>query len=175
MTQAKESKPKEDKPDDIIRGEPKDVVEQTKTARKEKGVDVAKLQRDYSDGRDKQAEKILEEAHPERKAVDLRIASREEFLEKAGEVPGTKGSGHPGMFKVEKSDVKHKMYIGQVTGHSVHRQTLEKLSYPIVLSSPSGEEYVWHCFQTYHPDALREEFEIDDKNETDPNLRSKYG
>lgn len=153
----------------------KTITEQTKEARGEAGEEgekKLKAVRDYSDSADKEAEKILEEAYPERKAIDLRVESRRKFNEKFGIDPNRPES----VFKVEISDKLkgEKLYKGRLTLHSVHGETHEKLSFPIHEDVARGEEYLWYVMKNSHPHAMREYFEIDAENKTDPNLRSRY-
>ena len=165
----------DDEQKNVVHGaaKPPDVLEQAKKARgqDDEDGDQAKAMRNYSDSADKEAEKILEEAFPERKAIDLRFESRRKFNEKFGIDPNRPAS----QFKVEKGDVKEKMYDGNVTLHSVHGETHEKVSFPFEIRGyPRGEEYLWYVMKQAHPHAMREHFEIDEKNETDPMLRSRF-
>ncbi len=155
--------------------EAKDVNEQAQKARGEKddSGEQSKAMRNYSDSRDKQAEKLLEEAFPERKAVDLRVESRQEFYEKFGIDPNKPES----RFKVEKAEgfKNEKQYIGKLTLHSVHGETHEKISFNTeIFNYPRGEDYLWYVMKNAHPHAIREEFTIDAENKTDPLLRSRF-
>lgn len=170
------AKAEADEQKNVVHGkmEAKDVDEQARKARgqeDEDGEGDSKAMRNYSDGRDKQAEKILEEADPYRKAVDLRLESRRDFNEKFGIDPNAPGS----RFKVEKADVKEKLYIGKLTLQSVHGETHEKISFNCEINGyPRGEEYLWYVMKNAHPHAMREHFEIDASNTTDPLLRSRF-
>jgi len=152
----------------------KTILQQTKEARGEEGEEgdkKNKAMRDYSDGADKEAERILEEAYPERKAIDLRVEARRKFNEKFGIDP--KGDR---IIKVEVSDKMKgdKLYKGRLTLHSVHGETHEKLSFPCHEDVARGEDYLWYVMKNAHPHAVREHFEIDAENKSDPNLRSRY-
>ncbi len=152
----------------------KTITQQTKEARGEEGEEgdkKDKAMRDYSDGADKEAEKILEEAYPERKAIDLRVEARRKFNEKFGIDPNKSDR----IIKTEISDkVKGKLYKGRLTLHSVHGETHEKLSFPCHEYAARGEDYLWYVMKGAHPHAMREHFEIDAENTSDPNLRSRY-
>jgi hypothetical protein len=176
-TKKEDSKNGNDTEKNVVHGkmEAKDVNEQARKARGEEddSGDKVKAMRNYSDGRDKQAEKMLEEAFPERKAIDLRVESRQEFNEKFGIDPNKPDA----RFKVEKGEgfQGEKQYIGKLTLHSVHGETHEKLSFNCeIYNYPRGEEYLWYVMKNAHPHAIREEFTIDAENKTDPLLRSRF-
>jgi hypothetical protein len=174
---AKQLKARQDQEANAIVGKDtgKTIQQQTKEARGEEGEEGDKKNkaiRDYSDGADKEAEKILEEAYPERKAIDLRVESRRKFNEKFGIDPNRADR----ILKVEISDkVKgEKLYKGRLTLHSVHGETHEKLSFPCHEDVARGEDYLFYVMKNAHPHAMREHFEIDAENTSDPNLRSRY-
>jgi hypothetical protein len=174
---AKQLKARQEKEENTIVGKDtgKTIQQQTKEARGEEGEEgdkKNKAMRDYSDGADKEAEKILEEAHPERKAIDLRVEARRKFNEKFGIDPNRADR----IIKVELSDDMKgdKLYKGRLTLHSVHGETHEKLSFPVNEDAPRGEDYLWYVMKNAHPHAVREHFEIDVENKTDPNLRSRF-
>jgi len=151
----------------------KTITQQTKEARGEEGEEGGKKNKamlEYSDGADKEAEKILEEAYPERKAIDLRVESRRKFNEKFGIDPN-RGNR---IIKTEIADKQGKLYKGRLTLHSVHGETYEKLSFPVNEDVARGEDYLFYVMKNAHPHAMREHFEIDAENESDPNLRSRY-
>jgi hypothetical protein len=135
--------------------------------------DKAKEMAEYTDGADKEAEKILEEAFPERKATNIRVEANQKFNEKFGIDPNAPSS----RYKVEISDKGGKLYKGHLTLQSVHADTLEKIAF-VVIDDPGspahGEEYLFHIMKSAHPQAMREHFEIDAENKTDPLLRSRY-
>jgi hypothetical protein len=174
---AKQLKARQEKEQNTIVGKDtgKTIEQQTKEARGEEGDEGDKKNkaiRDYSDGADKEAEKILEEAFPERKAIDLRVEARRKFNEKFGIDPNRADR----IIKVELSDEMkgEKLYKGRLTLHSVHGETHEKLSFPVNEDAPRGEDYLWYVMKNAHPHAVREYFEIDAENKTDPNLRSRW-
>jgi hypothetical protein len=174
---AKQLKARQEKEENTIVGKDtgKTIQQQTKEARGEEGEEgdkKNKAMRDYSDGADKEAEKILEEAYPERKAIDLRVEARRKFNEKFGIDPN-RGDR---ILKVELSDKMKgdKLYKGRLTLHSVHGETHEKLSFPVNEDAPRGEDYLWYVMKNAHPHAVREHFEIDAENKSDPNLRSRF-
>jgi hypothetical protein len=174
---AKQLKARQEKEANTIVGKDtgKTIQQQTKEARGEEGDEgdkKNKAMRDYSDGADKEAEKILEEAYPERKAIDLRVEARRKFNEKFGIDPNRADR----IIKVELSDDMKgdKLYKGRLTLHSVHGETHEKLSFPVNEDAPRGEDYLWYVMKNAHPHAVREHFEIDAENKSDPNLRSRF-
>jgi hypothetical protein len=174
---AKQLKARQEKEENTIVGKDtgKTIQQQTQEARGEEGEEgdkKNKAMRDYSDGADKEAEKILEEAFPERKAIDLRVEARRKFNEKFGIDPNRPEA----IFKVELSDKMkgEKLYKGRLTLHSVHGETHEKLSFAIEEFAPRGEDYLFYRMKVAHPHALREHFEIDAENKSDPNLRSRF-
>jgi hypothetical protein len=147
------------------------VDEQAKKAR---GEDEEKLKKadEATFGNDKEAEKLFEEAFPERKAINLRVEGNLERNEKLGinrNLPASK-------FKVELSDEMkgEKLYQGRLTLQSVHGETHEKISFPVVEDVARGEDYLWYVMKNAHPHAIREHFEIDAENTSDPNLRTRY-
>ena len=158
--------------ENVVRGNTRGLTidQQTKEARGETDEKEDKEKAEgKADGRDKEAEKLLEEAFPERKAINLRVEARREHAKKAGfdiNRPASK-------FKVEKVG-KGKQYVGMVTCESVHGETQERISARIELPTPRGEDYVFYAFQQHHPHATREDFKIDPENKIDPNLRSRY-
>jgi hypothetical protein len=173
----KQAKARQEKEEATIVGKDtgKTIAQQTKEARGEEGEEgdqKNKAMQDYSDGADKEAEKILEEAFPERKAIDLRVESRRKFNEKFGIDPNRADR----IIKVELSDKMKgdKLYKGRLTLHSVHGETHESLSFPCTEEIARGEDYLWYVMKNAHPHAVREHFEIDAENKTDPNLRSRY-
>ena len=77
-----------------IVGKEKTLQQQIKEARGEgEGGEKEKEMLEYEDGADKEAEKLLEEAFPERKAIDIRLESRRKFNEKFGIDPNAPGTG----------------------------------------------------------------------------------
>jgi hypothetical protein len=174
---SKQLKARQEQEENTIVGENtgKTIQQQTEEARGEAGQDdneKSKAIRDYSDGADKEAEKILEEAYPERKAINLRVESRRKFNEKFGIDPN-RGNR---IIKVEISEEMkgEKLYRGKLTLHSVHGETHEKLSFPCEEFASRGEDYLWYVMKNAHPHAMREHFKIDSENTSDPNLRSRY-
>jgi len=155
----------------------KSLEQQAKEARGEagdEGKDREKEMLEYKSGEDKQAEKLLEEAFPERKAVDIRLEGRRKFIEKFPEADPNKPSGG---FRVEVADdlKGEKLYKGKLTLQSVHEETHERIAFPIVIEGPArGEGYLFYCMKQAHPHAMREHFEIDAENVTDPLLRTRY-
>ena len=68
------------------------------------------------------------------------------------------------------------MYKGRLTLRSVHGETGEEIAFPCNIEGyPRGEEYLWQYLKVAHPLALRENFEIDAENKTEPMSRSRFG
>ena len=132
---------RQEQEENVVVGKEKDFEQQRKEARgEEEGSDKEKAMRDYSDGADKEAEKALEEAFPERKAVDLRVEARRKFNEKFGIDPNRPDA----RYKTEIADELkgEKLYKGRLTLLSVHGETHERLSWVIQVDGPArGEEY----------------------------------
>lgn len=170
---AKQLKARQEQEKNVVVGEEKTLEQQIKEARgEEEGGDKDKAMRDYSDGADKEAEKALEEAFPERKAIDLRVEARRKFNEKFGIDPNKPDD----RFKVEISDkVKDKkLYKGRLTLQSVHGETHERLAFVTNEDVARGEDYLWYVMKRAHPHAIREFFEVDPENKTEPQYRSRY-
>jgi hypothetical protein len=160
----------------VIQGEKVDGLEQIEKARGlDKKNDLKKG--DKVDSRDRQAEKLLDKADPKREATNLRVAARADYLKAHGETPGNEGDGGASSGSLKKvGEIVNlgKQYRGDVTCTSVHGQTHEKISAKIHLPVPHGEDSVFAAFKQYHPNAVRDEFEIDATNKADPGLRSRY-
>lgn len=82
---------------------------------------------------------------------------------------------HHGHFKVGEQVISKK-YQGDLTASSVHADTGEKISIRMHIPTPVTEEGVWNRFQAHYGNvALRDHFEIDPENVTDPMLRTSLG
>jgi hypothetical protein len=83
-----------------------------------------------------------------------------------------RGGGDGGLKTDRKAGKGKTFYVGPLTCHSTHAETGEPISVKMDIGDPMLEEGAWRAFQAHHPMAVREDFEIDAENTTDPNLRS---
>lgn len=79
-----------------------------------------------------------------------------------------------GIHKVGERKIT-KMYVGDITAKSVSSETGEEISIRMHIPTPVTEEGVWTRFLAHHASAIRDEFEIDETNTTDPMLRTSFG
>lgn len=84
--------------------------------------------------------------------------------------PTGKAARKPGDTRTVKSDMT--LYQGKITMHAVAGATGEKVSVVAVQAEPTTEHGLFHHFLQYHPSAIRDTFEVDPDNETDPTLRT---
>ena len=112
---------------------------------------------------------------PQQEAVNVKHAERTEYLESAGVASNqVRPDGTAGGWKTGKK-VEGPMYQGDITARSVSFETGEEVSARMHIPNPVTEEGVWYRFKAHHDSAMREHFEIDESNTSDPLLATNKG
>ena len=114
------------------------------------------------------------------KAKDAAVDARHAYMEKVTGDPdaAAKPGGGAGDIKVESADKNEKFYTGVVTVTGVDEQYGKKISTRIdVGPAPKGHNWLLHhAFKHHFPSAdVSKGITVDEKNESDPLLRTQHG